>query len=66
LRHRLWEKTRGKTKKFMQKHVATYRRLHDLTNKPSSNKGGGASDGNEDASLGEVMVNPDGEDGMNY
>jgi hypothetical protein len=47
----------------MQKHVATYRRLHDLTNKPSSNKGG-APHGEEDvASLGEVMVNPDG---MNY
>jgi hypothetical protein len=43
LRHRLWEKTRGKTKKFMKKHVATYRRLHELNdaNKPSSNKGGG-------------------------
>ena len=41
LRHRLWEKTRGKSKKFMKKHIATYRRLHDLTHKPSSNKGGG-------------------------
>ena len=41
LRHRLWEKTRGKSKKFMKKHIATYRRLHDLTNKPSSSKGGG-------------------------
>jgi hypothetical protein len=43
LRHRLWEKTRGKTKKFMKRHVATYRRLHDLTAnapKPSANKGG--------------------------
>jgi len=30
LRHRLWEKTRGKTKKFMKRHVATYRRLHDM------------------------------------
>jgi hypothetical protein len=43
LRHRLWEKTRGKTKKFMKRHVATYRKLHDLTAnapKPSSNKGG--------------------------
>ena len=46
LRHRLWQKTRGKSKKFMKKHVATYRKLHDLSaNKPSSNKGGdGASD----------------------
>jgi hypothetical protein len=44
LRHRLWEKTRGKTKKFMKRHVATYRKLHALTadaNKPSANKGGG-------------------------
>lgn len=30
----VWEKTRGKTKKFMQKHVETYRKLHEL-NKPS-------------------------------
>ena len=30
LRHRLWEKTRGKSKKFMKRHVATYRRLHDM------------------------------------
>ena len=47
LRHRLWEKTRGKTKKFMKRHVATYRKLHDLTNapKPSSNKGGAEFDG---------------------
>ena len=30
LRHRLWEKTRGKTKKFMKRHVAIYRRLHDM------------------------------------
>ena len=43
LRHRLWEKTRGKSKKFMKKHIATYRRLHELNNanKPSSSKGGG-------------------------
>jgi hypothetical protein len=43
LRHRLWQKTRGKSKKFMKKHIATYRNLHDqtLANKPSSNKGGG-------------------------
>jgi hypothetical protein len=33
LRHRLWEKTRGKSKKFMKRHVATYRKLHDLTHK---------------------------------
>jgi len=45
LRHRLWEKTRGKSKKFMKKHIATYRRLHDLTHKPSSNKGGGQDSG---------------------
>lgn len=48
LRHRLWEKTRGKTKKFMKRHVATYRKLHTLTadaNKPSANKGGYKNDG---------------------
>jgi hypothetical protein len=48
LRHRLWEKTRGKSKKFMNRHVATYRKLHDLTAnapKPSSNKGGAEFDG---------------------
>jgi hypothetical protein len=48
LRHRLWEKTRGKTKKFMKRHVDTYRRLHDLTAnapKPSANKGGYKNDG---------------------
>jgi hypothetical protein len=48
LRHRLWEKTRGKTKKFMKRHVATYRKLHDITanaHKPSSNKGGGDNQG---------------------
>jgi hypothetical protein len=48
LRHRLWEKTRGKTKKFMKRHVDTYRKLHTLTadaNKPSANKGGYKNDG---------------------
>jgi hypothetical protein len=45
LRHRLWQKTRGKSKKFMKKHIATYHKLHDMTaHKPSSNKGGDASD----------------------
>jgi hypothetical protein len=54
LRHRLWEKTRGKTKKFMKRHVATYRKLHDLTNapKPSSNKGGNKNDGATSPGLG--------------
>jgi hypothetical protein len=58
LRHRLWEKTRGKSKKFMKKHIATYRRLHDLTHKPSSNKGGG-----QDLAGGEFIA---GDTKMNY
>ena len=45
LRHRLWQKTRGKSKKFMKKHIATYRKLHDMSAKPSSNKGGGPDSG---------------------
>jgi hypothetical protein len=67
LRHRLWEKTRGKTKKFMQKHVATYRRLHDLTNKPSDKKGGANDDSgaNDDIGAGEVVAN-NADSGMNY
>lgn len=63
LRHRLWEKTRGKTKKFMKRHVATYRKLHTLTadaNKPSANKGGYKNDGVG----GELLFG--NEDGMAY
>jgi len=58
LRHRLWQKTRGKSKKFMKKHIATYHKLHDMTaHKPSSNKGGDASDGEEALhGGGEVLV----------
>jgi hypothetical protein len=62
LRHRLWEKTRGKTKKFMKRHVATYRKLHDITanaHKPSSNKGGGDNQG----VVGEFIV---GDSTMHY
>jgi hypothetical protein len=71
LRHRLWEKTRGKTKKFMKKHVATYRRLHDLTanaNKPSANKGGGAHDDEHTCLVGggEILVGPEEVQGMMY
>jgi hypothetical protein len=67
LRHRLWKKTRGKTKKFMQKHVATYRRLHDLTNKLSDKKGGANDDSgaNDDIGAGEVVAN-NADSGMNY
>jgi hypothetical protein len=68
LRHRLWEKTRGKTKKFMKKHVATYRKLHDMSanaNKPSSNKGGGESKDND--VMGEFLLGADAEaEGMLY
>jgi hypothetical protein len=37
----------------MKRHVATYRKLHDLTNapKPSSNKGGDKNDGATSAGL---------------
>jgi hypothetical protein len=62
LRHRLWEKTRGKTKKFMKKHVATYRRVHDMSanaNKPSSNKGGGNKVDDKFNFMGELLVDPD-------
>jgi hypothetical protein len=49
LRHRLWEKTRGKSKKFMKKHIATYRRLHDMH--------GGSDDlANMDVASGEITV----------
>ena len=64
LRHRLWEKTRGKTKKFMKRHVATYRKLHDITanaHKPSSNKGGGDDTTNNEGVVGEFTVGD-----MNY
>lgn len=64
LRHRLWEKTRGKTKKFMKRHVATYRKLHDITanaHKPSSNKGGGHDTTNDKGVVGEFIVGA-----MNY
>jgi hypothetical protein len=67
LRHRLWEKTRGKTKKFMKRHVATYRKLHDLTAnapKPSSNKGGDKNDGATSAGLGGEFLF--GDKGMAY
>jgi hypothetical protein len=67
LRHRLWEKTRGKSKKFMQRHVATYRKLHDLTadaNKPSANKGGDKNDGVGNSG-GELLVGNEDE-GMAY
>jgi hypothetical protein len=63
LRHRLWEKTRGKSKKFMKKHIATYRRLHDLTHKPSSSKGGGPDNVVVHASGGEFIV---GDGRMHY
>lgn len=65
LRHRLWEKTRGKTKKFMKRHVATYRKLHALTadaNKPSANKGGGDKN---DSGGGELLFGNEDE-GMAY
>jgi len=56
LRHRLWQKTRGKSKKFMKKHIATYHKLHDMTaHKPSSNKGGDASE-DDVVGSGEVFV----------
>ena len=45
LRHRLWEKTRGKSKKFMKRHVATYRKLHDLTHKGGADADAGAAAG---------------------
>jgi len=67
LRHRLWEKTRGKTKKFMKRHVATYRKLHDLTAnapKPSSNKGGNKNDGATSPGLGGELLF--GDEGMAY
>jgi hypothetical protein len=63
LRHRLWEKTRGKSKKFMKRHVATYRKLHDLTHKPSSNKGGGDDTTNDEGVVGEFIV---GDSTMHY
>ncbi len=71
LRHRLWEKTRGKTKKFMKRHVATYRKLHALTadaNKPSANKGGNKNDGDKnDSDGGEFLFgNNEINEGMAY
>ena len=66
LRHRLWEKTRGKTKKFMKRHVATYRKLHDLTAnapKPSSNKGGDKNGATSPGLGGEFLF---GDEGMAY
>lgn len=46
LRHRLWQKTRGKSKKFMKKHVATFRKLHDVDADKKSYKGGGNNNSN--------------------
>jgi hypothetical protein len=48
----------------MKKHIATYRRLHELNdaNKPSSNKGGGES---KDHSVGEFLLGA-AEEGMLY
>ena len=70
LRHRLWEKTRGKTKKFMKRHVATYRKLHALTadaNKPSANKGGGdKNDGDKNDSGGGELLFGNEDEGMAY
>jgi hypothetical protein len=63
LRHRLWEKTRGKTKKFMKRHVATYRKLHDLTAnapKPSSNKGGNKNGATSPGLGGEFLFRDEG------
>jgi hypothetical protein len=62
LRHRLWQKTRGKSKKFMKRHIATFRKLHDGNDKPSSNKGGG-SDNDLVGGGGEIIV---GDPSMQY
>ena len=48
----------------MKKHVATYRRLHDLTNKPSDKKGGGEHNDDTFNFMGEVRFVP--EEGMSY
>lgn len=43
LRYKLWEKTRGKTKKFMKKHLQTYKQLLNDESEMSGGDGGGHS-----------------------